>query len=89
MALARELDLADILGLIEDDIKIRVSPNGKHVILFDGSSYISAFYKLESKGTRQLTHSLLKLEEVEGNYNFTTPTEVRAINCPTLDLKEF
>ena len=89
MGLNTELDLADVLGLIGDDIKIRVSPDGKHVILFDESSYNSAFYKLESKGTRQLTHRLLQLEEVKGNYHFTTLTEVRAIGCPTLDLGEF
>jgi hypothetical protein len=89
MGLSTELDLADLLGLIGDDIKIRVSPDGKHIILFDENRFSSAFYRLESKGTRQLTHSLLKLEEVKGNYHFTTLTEVRAIGRDTFDLGEF
>jgi hypothetical protein len=89
MAFRTDLDLSDLLSLAGDDIKIRVSPNGQYVILFDESSYSSAFYKLSSKGTRQLTHSLLKLEEVKGNYHFTTLTEVRAIGRDTLDLGEF
>jgi hypothetical protein len=83
MALATELDLADLLNLIGDDIKLRVSPDGKHVILFDENSYSSAFYKLEA------ATNLVKLEEVKGNYHFTTLTEVRAIGRDTLDLGEF
>lgn len=89
MAFRTELDLSDLLSLIGDDVKIRVSPNGQYVILFDESSYGSAFYKLESKGTKKLTHSMFKLEEVKGNYHFTTLTEVRAIGRDTLDLGEF
>lgn len=89
MAFKTELDLSDLLGHIGDDIKIRVSPNGKHVILFDEVSYSSAFYRLESKGSRQLSYNLAKLEEVKGNYHFTTLTEVRAIGRPTFDLGEF
>lgn len=89
MAFRTELDMSDLLGLIGDDIKIRVSPDGKHVILFDPSSYGSAFYRIASRGSRQLTQSLFKLEEVKGNYHFTTLTEVRAVGGPTLDLGEF
>jgi hypothetical protein len=89
MALATELDLADLLGLISDDIKIRVSPDGKHVILFDESSYSSAFYKLTIWSNNEAATNLLKLEEVKGNYHFTTLTEVRAIGRDTLDLGEF
>ena len=91
MAFRTELDMSDLLGLIGEDInrKIRVSPDGKHVILFDGVAYSSAFYRLASKGSRQLSYNLVKLEEVKGNYHFTTHTEVRAIGSPTLDLGEF
>lgn len=89
MAFNTEVDLADLLELIKDGIKVRVSPDGKHVILFDEVSYSSAFYRLESKGSRQLSYNLAKLEEVKGNYHFTTLTEVRAIGCPTFDLGEF
>jgi len=84
-----ELDMSDLLGLIGDDIKIRVSPDGKHAILFDQLAYSSAYYRLESKGNRQLSYNLVKLEEVKGNYHFTTLTEVRAIGRDTFDLGEF
>ena len=89
MAFRTELDMSDLLGLIGEDIKIRVSPDGKHVIMFDGVSCSSAFYRLESKGSRQLSYNLVKLEEVKGNYHFTTHTEVRAIGSPTFELGEF
>ena len=89
MAFGTELDLSDILNFIKDGIKVRVSLDGKHVILFDEVSYSSAFYRLESKGNRQLSYNLAKLEEVKGNYHFTALTEVRAIGRPTFDLGEF
>ena len=89
MAFKTELDMSDLLGLIGNDIKIRVSPDGKHVILFDPSSYGSAFYRIASRGSRQLSYNLAKLEEVKGNYHFTTLTEVRAIGRPTFDLGEW
>jgi hypothetical protein len=86
MAFRTDLDLSDLLSLIGDDIKIRVSPNGQYVILFDEDRYSSAFYKLRSIGKKL---SMFKLEEVKGNYHFTTLTEVRAIGRDTLDLGEF
>ena len=89
MAFKTELDMSDVLGLIGNDIKIRVSPDGKHVILFSSADEVSYFYRLESRGSRQLSYNLAKLEEVKGNYHFTTLTEVRAIGSPTFDLGEW